>query len=422
MVTIRDKFAAFAGRAEGCCFVLMAPGLPYRNWALAQLAERHTNTTFYAVPAAGADLRTFLKGLICQLQAVNPDTGQKTVQALARSRTQPAALAQALLSDLEAIQPTSQCLVLDNADYLLLDEEMHKFFHELAGACLSGFQVFINGRVLPYKFWSDFIQNGQAVLVDDETRATGLFAPDKRDVPHLEIYAFGSGLVLIDGVPVPHWDGPLTRDLFFYFVDHAMVTRDEIFETFWPDLAVKEATNVFHVTKRKVSEIVGRELTNYRSNFYRLTDDMLISYDVRDFESALKTAANTTGAAAGGLYRQAVELHRYPFLKSLDRPWMLQRREQLRLSYIDALVAAARLNRAEGNDDMALNLLLRAQHELPEREDICRDVMLLYKKRGQPERAAAHYETLAARLMRRLHIHPSAQTRQVWREIGDHSQ
>ena len=41
-----------------------------------------------------------------------------------------------------------------------------------------------------------------------------------------------------------------------------MVTRDEIFETFWPGLPTKEATNVFHVTKRKISERLGYELTS----------------------------------------------------------------------------------------------------------------------------------------------------------------
>ena len=46
-----------------------------------------------------------------------------------------------------------------------------------------------------------------------------------------------------------------------------MATRDDIFNTFWPSLSIKEATNVFHVTKRKVNEILGFE-TRYRVDNY----------------------------------------------------------------------------------------------------------------------------------------------------------
>ena len=40
-------------------------------------------------------------------------------------------------------------------------------------------------------------------------------------------------------------------------------TRADIFKEFWPGLPIKSATNVFHVTKRKIGERLGCDLTSY---------------------------------------------------------------------------------------------------------------------------------------------------------------
>src|SRR5688500_18693889 len=81
--------------------------------------------------------------------------------------------------------------------------------------------------------------------------------------------SLGPRIALINGRTLTTWDGVLPKCLFFYLVDRAMTTRNEIFDTFWPELKKREATNVFHVTKRKVSEILEQDLTTYSAGFYR---------------------------------------------------------------------------------------------------------------------------------------------------------
>lgn len=81
----------------------------------------------------------------------------------------------------------------------------------------------------------------------------------------LEVFGQGHGTVKINGCTVHTWDGVLPKNLFFYFIDRGITTRDAIFQSFWPKLPIKEATNVFHVTKRKISEIIGFDLTIYQS-------------------------------------------------------------------------------------------------------------------------------------------------------------
>jgi len=100
----------------------------------------------------------------------------------------------------------------------------------------------------------------------------------------------GRGYAYINGNSIDEWDGPLPRSVFFYFVDHPLMTRDEILETFWPEVGKQEATNVFHVTKLKITERIGFEMTVYSSGFYRPSKDMIFHYDVAQFEGEIKEA------------------------------------------------------------------------------------------------------------------------------------
>jgi len=117
-------------------------------------------------------------------------------------------------------------------------------------------------------------------LPDDETMMFWDYARRDAERVLLEVRALGTGRVLLNGIEVNEWDGLLPRSLFFYLVDRGMTTRNDIFETFWPKLSVREATNVFHVTKRKISEVLGIDLTIYWSGFYRISPNIQLSYDV----------------------------------------------------------------------------------------------------------------------------------------------
>jgi two-component SAPR family response regulator len=94
-----------------------------------------------------------------------------------------------------------------------------------------------------------------------------LYNPQGQSKPTLETYALGRGYGIVNGQTINNWDGALPRNLFFYFVDHPLITRDQIFEVFWPRLATKDATNVFHVTKRKISERITMKIENASESY-----------------------------------------------------------------------------------------------------------------------------------------------------------
>jgi len=161
---------------------------------------------------------------------------------------------------------------------------------------------------------------------------------------------------------VDNWDGALPRNLFFYFMDNTLVTRSQIFQMFWPELPVKEATNVFHVTKRKIAERLSMKVndgqnyeltryangffTRYANGFYTPSEKLGRHYDVADFQSAVERALMTGDKAEEEtLLRQAVELYRGPFLSEIDMDWIVARRDSLRQMYAQALIGLGRLTR-----------------------------------------------------------------------------
>jgi two-component SAPR family response regulator len=233
----------------------------------------------------------------------------------------------------------------------------------------------------------------------------------------LEVRALGSGQVLIDGRQITQWDGALPRSLFFYFVDRGMTTRDEVFATFWPELSTREATNVFHVTKRKISEILGVDLTVYSSGFYRISPEIELHYDVVAFGESVQNSAVAEPEEAYELLDRAIALHERDFLSAVDQAWANKRRDELRRTYVDALTAQARIY--EGRDMLAeaLGLYNRAFGAFPQREDLARAQMRLYHQAGQPQRAMLVYHRLVKELQQSLDVVPSPETTTLAEQI-----
>jgi len=260
--------------------------------------------------------------------------------------------------------------------------------------------------------WMKFIRSGDAAVLGEQMVLDGgIFDPALPEGPQLEVYGFGSGHVYVDGLPLDTWDGPLPRNLFFYFIDHPMVTRDEVFETFWPGLPTKEATNVFHVTKRKVSERLGYELTGYSGGFYRPSGQLNVHYDVARFEQDNSEAVKHDSVDS---WFKVIRMYRSEFLHYATMPWVEQRREELRITYASALISVGRIYKSLHEADKAIHFYLRALREVPEREDIHRDLITIYEGQGERDKAIAQYLYLKDYLRRTLGISPSQPTRTLY--------
>jgi DNA-binding SARP family transcriptional activator len=423
----RVSLASFRERSEGKKVILFYPWTNYRNLFLSHfLNNMKEGLLYYRVTNEQMSISDWMEGMVAEFNEVIGSFGENLKQALKEPK--PAKLGEALAADLKKIAKHERTILFfDELDHVPMDSDFEAFMRALVNNLPHNVQITISARLLTHQPWQDMINNGTAVVLGTEQRRNDLmFVVETNPKPQLEVYALGRGYALVNGTIIANWDGALPRNLFFYFMDHPLVTRDEIFSTFWPDLSVKEATNVFHVTKRKITERISMkvnmpgsyELTQYNSGFYMPSDKLIRHYDVADFQEAVeRSMVAKSQREEAALLLRAIDLYKAPFLQQIEMKWVQERREQLRQLYAQALIAMGRIREREGNHQEALSYYTRALKETPEREDIHRSVMQLYTRMGMYDDARRQFHHLEKVLHERFGIDPSRETRELYESI-----
>lgn len=427
-VVTRVSFDSFRERSAGKRVILLYPWTNYRNLFLSHfLANSKDGLLYYRIPNDETRLIDWITGMVKELHEVLGGFGTETRGLLEQGKESPVPLGEALARDLGAYSSDPLVLFVDELDRVPLDDNFHKFVRSLVDNLPPHVQLAFSSRLLMHQPWYDMVANGEAVILGTEHRKNDvMFTVEAQPKPQLEVYALGRGYALVNGQQITNWDGALPRNLFFFFIDRPLVTRDEIFEMFWPNLSIKEATNVFHVTKRKISERISMkvgdnenyELTQYSSGFYMPSDKVVRHYDVADFQEAVEQALVATDERKEeNLLNRAIDLYKAPFLQTINMKWVEDRREHLRQLYAQALIGMGRIQLRRQDKERALGYFTRTLKEAPEREDIHREVMKLYLQLGMVNDARMQYHRLEEILESTVGVPPSRETREVYEEI-----
>ncbi|KXK50531.1 MAG: bacterial transcriptional activator domain-containing protein [Chloroflexi bacterium] len=427
LTTSTFSLSAFLQRTQGKKVVLIYPWSNLKTQFLSSyLDQAKDGILYYRVPGETVNLVDWIDGMLNEFRTVLGDKfGKKTSAALAERI--PAHIGEALASDLGAVVKSETILYLDDLDQINFDDEFNHWAQAFVSALPEKLQLVISARMLSRHPWDHMVASGDAVVIGVETRKSAMaFTVDTDDRPQLECYAFGRGNILLNGKPVTTWEGTLPRTLAFFLIDHPLVTRDEIFHAFWPDLSVKDATNVFHVTKRKVNERVTSridddkqyELTQYTSGFYVASEKLVRHYDVQEFQEAVQQALVASDDRREQLlYQRAIDLYRAPFLQTVNQPWANDRRDELRRLYAVALTGMGRIFLRKGEMNRALGFLSRAAREAPEREDVHRDVIRLYLEFGMIHEARQQYDVMEQALSSSMNLQPTKDSRALLESI-----
>lgn len=328
---------------------------------------------------------------------------------------------------LKNLAKESYVLILDEFDNTPQSEDLIEFMDSLIENLPAKIQLVLVSRYLAYHPWIRRVNERQGVVIGKGFRKSDLIlSPSENADPYLEVLAFGTGQSYINGKELQQWDGSLPRQLFFFLVDTPLVTRDKIFSVFWPRLETKEATNVFHVTKRKIGErlttTVGDgseyELTAYSAGFYSPSKNIIRSYDVAEFEQSIQQAENSDDEQEQfQAYQRAVYLYKGDFLTTVEHPWAKERRAKLKEMFINALISMGRLHKKHNEHENALNALNRVVRIAPHREDVHRDIMQIYVKLSRPNDAVMQYRNLEKRLKEEDGLPPAKETRALFDKI-----
>ncbi len=421
------SYETFRDSAAGKKVIILYPWANHRNIFLSYfLDELADGLLYYRLPSERNGLASWLGDMVDELRLAEAGFGA-ALQSLLPTGA-PADLGEALAQDLETLPSERVLLYLDELDQAEQDDDFRQFMNALIGNLPARAQLAVNSRMLTYEPWIYWVNRDEVAILGTEHRSSSLlFTREVSLKPQLEVYAFGAGHALSNGREIEVWDGALPRNLFFYFMDNPLVTRDQIFEIFWPKLSIRDATNVFHVTKRKITERISQqvgdgknyELTSYAAGFYVPSDKVVRHYDVADFEAAMEGALLTDDPLEREKrYRHAIVIYKAPFLNSVSLPWVVARREQLNGLYVEALIGMARVKADKGACDEALGYFVRALKEAPEREDAHRGAMRMYIQLGRHADARQQYATLERSLKRKLGVQPAPETRALLESLA----
>lgn len=400
--------------------VLIPPWPQHRSLFISHfLANASEGLLYSRMPDEETTLAVWLATLSLEIQAILPEFGQSLTYLLNTGSNDAARLGAAFGADLNRIASEPLLLFIDDFDPRSWAEQSRHFLSALIGALDDNVKIILSSRMQSYHPIDEIVTSGVGVVLGIEwERGTLRFVIESHPHPQLEIYAFGKGRTLVNGDEVTQWEGMLPRMLFYYLIDHPLITRDQIFADFWPRISTKDATDIFHVTKHKVTEVLSRtiggrplELTQYTQGFYVPSSTYMRHYDVAEFENAVERAEKADSLAKRELeIRAALELYRGPFLEDATAAWVVERREQLTRRHAEARIVMGRVFAERNQPAEAAAMFEEALKVLPLREDVQRSLIRCYIELGQLDDARRNLASLEDKVYRRMGVKPTPET------------
>jgi DNA-binding SARP family transcriptional activator len=378
--------------------LLIHPASRYHNLIVSALLSDPPCPVFYhSLNRDDLNLCLFLEGLANSISYQKPGFGMELRAELgARPDTcNVDAYSRALIADLSAILEEDYILVLDEFDRVSEAADVLAFLEELIPMLPAQCHILINGRRMPRIPWVTLVAKQEALVIGDQFMAQPPVYI--KDGPNVEVQAFGAGTVMVNGEPVD-WQGILPKLLLFYAVDRGSFTRDEVCESFWPQLPIDQAVNVFHVTKRRMHRILGFNLITHRKRRYQLSQKLNVSYDILSFVQVISTARRGRSSDEDHLWQQAISLYRGDYLQGHNEEWIVERRKAYQVSYVEALNGLAEARKVAGNMEGALGVYLQIAAEHPGHDDIHAEVLRLFGHLAKFADAERYYKHLQSRL------------------------
>ena len=245
--------------------------------------------------------------------------------------------------------------------------------------------------------------------------------PNRRAADYFEIYAFGEGRVVRDGLTVSssEWQAAMAKEMFFYILLHGPVERDTVGTVFWPNLSQRQTVTNFHSTLHRIRRALGTESVVTDDGQYRVGD---VDYwlDVEEFTALIERARLLPPQdwQTENLWRRAIALYQGDFLAEAERVWCISRRGTLQEMYLEALVGVGRCNEARKEYEEAVNWYRRSLEVDPLQEDVHRRIMHCYIKAGRRTDALAQYHYCRETLVQELNIETSPETDRLYRQIA----
>lgn len=198
--------------------------------------------------------------------------------------------------------------------------------------------------------------------------------------------------------------------------------RDRLIDLLWPDAdPVVVADSLHHALRAarralsSLSTAAGQAL-HVNGDFVSLTPPHLFQVDVDLFQAAAARAFQHDDPTD---YRTAIALYAGELLpEDLYEEWAGERREELRIQYLDLLYGLASREIEHGEQAHAIVTLQRLVAQEPAHEEAQAMLMRLYALSGQRYQALRCFRQLERSLHAELQAEPGAAIRRLYQEIA----
>lgn len=235
--------------------------------------------------------------------------------------------------------------------------------------------------------------------------------------PALELRTFGKTHIRLHGVEaMADWTN--LRELFFFLLAHHPngAHREQILAVFWPDTDTTRALQSLKVALHRIRRSICE--TKHNAGWYSLVLPDSYTYDAGEFER-LAGRVNLTSISdqQAANYRQAVEFYQGEYLSEYYSDWVIERRERLKLLYLNLLMALGNYHERRGEPVMALDYYKKSLAEDEYQETTHQAMMRCYMALGDRHRAIQHFREMAQVLKQDLGIDPATETQRLYKQI-----
>ena len=257
--------------------------------------------------------------------------------------------------------------------------------------------------------------------LDQLQRATVTEMVAHDTLPQLELNTLGEARVIMNGKALPRmvWQTTTTKELFFFFATHSQGWRKEqVMEALWGSASRGQANDLFHASLYRLRRALFPECIVFRNGLYQLNPEAVHWLDVLEFESEIQAAERATDPYVQIEHlERAVPLYHGDFMEEFYADWCMHRREQLRITYLDALSRLAHAWKEVGDPRRATTLYHQVIKHEPAREETYRDLIELYLEAGNRAAAIQTYQQCLDILSTEYGVTPMPETVALYQRL-----
>jgi predicted ATPase/DNA-binding SARP family transcriptional activator len=242
---------------------------------------------------------------------------------------------------------------------------------------------------------------------------SGTTAEKTGSVAALQMRLLGPFEVRLQGEPLP----PLRTRKGAWLLALLVLRHDRPVErtwlagTLWPESGHREALKNLRESLYDLRRALGSQASRLASP---TPSTLCLKLEEAEVDLLAFDAAVARGAAA---LTQAIQLYRGPLLEGCTEEWVVAEREQREQAYLNALEAAADVERQQGSTASAAQRLRTCLGIDPWRERAQRALMAALEASGNSAGAMQVYREFRLRLHEEMHAQPAEETTALFHQI-----